>query len=101
MLYSIIQISGKQFLIKPGDWYDIDLINNVNIGDFIYLNKILFFKKNNKIQLGKPFLLNNKICVKILQQIKGSKITILKIKPKKKYMRIKGHKQLYTRIQII
>jgi len=45
MFYIIIQISGKQFLIKSGDWFDIDLIKNVNIGNFIYLNKILLFKK--------------------------------------------------------
>ena len=100
MKYAIAQTSGKQFLIKPGHWYDVDFISNGNIGDIIYLNKILLFRNENKIQLGKPFLKNSKIAAKIIQQVKGKKITVLKTKPKKKYTRTKGHRQLYTRIQI-
>jgi large subunit ribosomal protein L21 len=99
-MYTIIQTSGKQFLFKPGQWYDLDLINNVNLGDFIYLNKILLFKKTNKIQLGQPFLEKSQIVAKIVQQVKGKKITVLKTKPKKNYTRVRGHRQAYTRVAI-
>jgi large subunit ribosomal protein L21 len=100
MKYAIAQTSGKQLLIKPGQWYDIDFIKKGNLGDFIYLNKILLFRDENRIQIGKPFLPNSKISAKIIQQVKGKKITILKTKPKKNYTRTRGHRQLYTRIQI-
>ena len=100
MKYAIAQTSGKQFLIKPGEWYDVDFISNGKVGDFIYLNKILFFRNNNKIQLGKPFLLNSQIPAKIIQEVKGPKITVLKTKPKKKYTRTRGNRQAYTRVQI-
>jgi len=100
MKYAIAQTSGKQFLLKPGQWYDVDFINDANIGDFIYLNKILFFRNQNKIQLGQPFLENSQIPAKIIQQVKGKKIMVLKTKPKKKYTRTRGHRQPYTRVQI-
>ena len=101
MKYVIAQTSGKQFLLKPGQWYDVDFIKNGSLGDFIYLNKILFFRKNNQIQLGKPFLVNSQISAKIIQEeVKGTKITVLKTKPKKKYTRTRGHRQSYTRVQI-
>ena len=100
MKYAIVQTSGKQFLLKPGQWYDVDYIKSAIVGDFIYLNKILFFRKNDQIQLGKPFLENSQISAKIIQQVKGPKITVLKTKPKKKYTRTRGHRQLFTRIQI-
>jgi large subunit ribosomal protein L21 len=100
MKYAIAQTSGKQFLVKPGQWYDIDFIKNGNVGDFIYLNKVLFFRNDNKVQIGKPFLTNSKISAKIIQQVKGPKITVLKTKPKKRYTRKKGHRQSYTRVQI-
>ena len=100
MKYAIAQTSGKQLLIKQGDWYDVDFINTGNLGDFIFLNKVLLFRKNNKIQLGKPFLINSQIPAKIIQQVKGPKITVLKTKPKKKYTRTRGHKQSYTRVQM-
>jgi large subunit ribosomal protein L21 len=100
MKYAIAQTSGKQFLLKPGEWYDVDLIKNGKIGDFFYFKKILFFRNEKKIQLGKPFLVNSQIPGKIIQQGKGAKITVLKTKPKKKYTRTRGHRQLYTRVQI-
>jgi large subunit ribosomal protein L21 len=99
MKYVIAQTSGKQFLFKPGEWYDIDLIKDGELGDFISLNKILLFKNETKVQIGQPFL-TSQIPAKIIQQVKGKKITVLKTKPKKKYTRTKGHRQAYTRIQI-
>ena len=100
MKYAIAQTTGKQFLVKPGEWYDIDFIRDGEIGDYIYLNKILFFRNETQIQIGKPFLTESKIPAKIIQHVKGKKITVLKTKPKKRYTRTRGHRQSYTRVQI-
>ena len=100
MKYAIAQTSGKQFFLKPGQWYDVDLIKNVNLGDFIYMNKVLFFRNKNNVQVGKPFLGKSQIPAKIIQQVKGEKLIVLKTKPKKKYTRTRGHRQPYTRVQI-
>jgi large subunit ribosomal protein L21 len=101
MKYAIAQTSGKQFLLKPGRWYDVDYVKTGTLGDFLSFNKILLFRKEKKIQLGKPFLWTSKIPGKIIQQVvKGKKITVLKTKPKKNYTRTRGHRQMYTRVQI-
>ncbi len=100
MNYAVIQMSGKQILVQPGQWVDIDFIKNSKIDDYICFNKILFFRTEKKIQVGMPFLKQSQIVGKIIQQIKGKKITVLKTKPKKNYTRTKGHRQLYTRVQI-
>jgi large subunit ribosomal protein L21 len=100
MKYAIVQTSGKQMVLKPGLWYDVDYINNAVLGDYVYLSKILFFRKNDEIQVGTPFLTSCRIPAKIIQQVKGKKITVLKTKPKKNYTRTKGHRQSYTRIRI-
>lgn len=99
-LYAVIQTGGKQFIISPQNWYDIDLLKKNLLGDFIWLSKVLFFQKENKIQLGKPFLKNIKFPAKVLQITKGKKLTVLRTKPKKNYLRVKGHRQLYTRVKL-
>lgn len=99
-MYTIVQTSGKQFLFKPGQWHDLDLIKGINVGDFIYLNKILLFKKENKVQIGQPFLPKSQIVAKMIQEVKGNKITVLKTRPKKNYTRTRGHRQTYTRVII-
>jgi large subunit ribosomal protein L21 len=100
MNYAITQTSGKQLVVKPGRWYDIDLISQGNIGDFTYLNKVLLVRNEDKIQVGRPFLSQSRISAKLIQQVKGRKITVLKTKPKKKYTRVQGHRPKYSRIQI-
>lgn len=100
MKYVIAQISGRQLVLKPGEWYDINHIKNGQLGDFIYLRKILLFRQADQIQLGTPFLKESIIPVKLIQEVKGKKVLVLKTKPKKKYTRIKGHRSKYTRIQI-
>jgi len=98
MDYAITQTSGKQFVLKQNQWFDMDLVGKAGIGDFLCLNKVLFFRKENKVQLGKPFLTESLIPVKVIQQVLGDKITVLKTKPKKKYTRTRGHRQKYTRV---
>mgnify|MGYP003387283584 CR=1 FL=1 len=98
MVYALVQISGKQTIIKYDKWFDVDYIKQGNIGDYILLNKILFFKKKNKFQIGKPILKKCNIYVKIIQQIVGEKIKILKTKKKKNYTKTQGHRQLFTRL---
>ena len=59
MKYAIAQTSGKQFLLKPGQWYDVDFIKNGNIGDYIYLNNLNKYKHNNPRILKNLFLIYN------------------------------------------
>ena len=56
MKYAIAQTSGKQFLVKPGQWYDIDFINKVSIKK-IYPDKVQIKIKEHKI-IG--IIINNK-----------------------------------------
>lgn len=97
--YAIIQTSGKQIIATPGNWYDVNLLRQNTIGDFLWLSKVLFFQKEKKLQLGMPFLRNLKIPAKILYIVKGKKIRIVKTKPKKNYTRVQGHRQYYTRLK--
>lgn len=99
MKYLILHVSGKQVLIKPSQWYDMDFIKKGNIGDHISLKRVLLYRQLSKLQVGKPFLTEGKLTSQIIQNFKGKKLIVLKTKPKKNYTRVKGHRQRYTRIQ--
>lgn len=99
MKYFILNVSGKQIMVKPGTWYDIDFIKQGKIGDYISLKKILLYRNSLKIQIGRPFLMGGLLTGQLIQTVKSKKITVLKTKPKKNYTRVKGHRQLYSRIK--
>lgn len=100
MKYAIAQISGKQFLLKPEQWCDINLIEKSSIGDKILFNKILLLKNRSLFQLGYPFLGGCKVSAVVLRKVKGRKITVLKTKQKKKYTRTRGHREIYSRVHV-
>nr|YP_009294308.1 ribosomal protein L21 [Palmaria palmata]AOM67748.1 ribosomal protein L21 [Palmaria palmata] len=99
MIYAILEASGKQLWVQPGRFYDINKIA-VKPGQHIKLEKILFFKKHAEVRIGTPCIPNMYATGKVLRHIKGSKITVFKMKSKKN-MRIKnGHRQELSRVLI-
>lgn len=96
-----IQVSGRQYSLEYGKTYNLDLLKASQPGDLISFNKVLLIKNSEKIQIGKPYLKNISIFGKILGNFRSKKFYILRIKRKKGYQKIKGHRQQYTRIRIL
>ena len=99
MTYAIIQLGGRQFWIEPGKFYDVNQLDAIP-GETLLLNRVLFVKKDNVIQIGKPCIENFVVKAKVLRHLKGRKITVLKMKSKKNMKSKRGHRQRLTRLLI-
>ena len=99
MKYAIIEISGKQFWIETGKFYDFHRIPT-QIGKKITLNRILLVNNEGSIMFGKPFLNNIKIQGKILEHLQSNKTIVYRMRTKKKTRRKQGHRQQLTRVLI-
>lgn len=99
MNYAIIEASGRQLWVQLGQFYDMNYIHG-QPGDIIYFNRILFLKQDEKIQIGMPSLKEVKLKATILKHLKGRKITVFKMKPKKNVRVKNGHRQKLTRVLI-
>jgi len=105
MEYAIIEIGGHQFWIEKGQYLIINKVSisknaQISCGSNININRILLINKNNNIYFGYPYLLDSLVHGQILEHLQGSKITIYKMKSKKKYRRKKGHRQELTKLII-
>jgi len=99
MTYAIVEASGKQLLIEPGKFYDLNHIPG-EPGDIISFNRVLFFANNQTVKIGVPCLKSTVIKAKILKHFKGRKVTVFKIKPKKNSRCKQGHRQKLTRLLV-
>nr|WDB00552.1 ribosomal protein L21 [Cavernulicola chilensis] len=99
MNYAIIETSGSQFWVEPGKFYDFNYIS-ANTGDKILLNRVLLVQKENFMTIGSPWLEGVQIEATVLQHLKGPKITVYKMQPKKKTRKKQGHRQNLTRVLI-
>ncbi len=99
MEYAIIEASGRQHWIELGRFIDLNQIK-LKLGTTVYIKRVLLVKNQNKILLGTPFIKQHKIKGIICKHFFGPKKIIYKIKPKKKYRRKKGYRQILSRIII-
>nr|YP_010021097.1 ribosomal protein L21 [Chaetoceros muellerii]QOK36116.1 ribosomal protein L21 [Chaetoceros muellerii]UHB41445.1 ribosomal protein L21 [Chaetoceros sp. DS1] len=99
MKYAIVEISGKQFWIESGKYYNFNRIPT-ELGKEISLNRILLVNNNGEILIGKPFLSNVKVTGRVLEHLRDRKKIVYKMRPKKKTRKKQGHRQELTRVLI-
>lgn len=99
MTYAIVEISGKQFWIEPGKFYDVNKIY-AEPGETIVLNKVLLLNKEGDIRIGSPCIKSSGIKAKVLRHLKSTKITVFKMKSKKNMRSKNGYRQSLTRLLI-
>ncbi len=86
-------------MIKPGDIIKIEKIEKPK-GEIIEFDKVLLVSAGEEIKLGNPYLDSAKITGKWLEEGRAKKITILRYHSKTRYTKKKGHRQIYTKVQI-
>jgi|TARA_B100000809_G_scaffold254869_1_gene292619 large subunit ribosomal protein L21 len=99
MKYAIIEVSGRQFWVEKGKYYDLNRIPT-ELGTKIKLNRILFVNNDGNLLIGKPYLTNVSIEGKVLEHLRGQKTIVYKMRPKKKTRKKQGHRQDLTRVLI-
>ena len=99
MKYAIVEISGRQFWIEIGKYYDFNRIPT-KLGKQISLNRVLLLNNDGDVLIGQPYLESVKIKGKILEHLKGKKTIVYKMRPKKKTRKKQGHRQELTRVLI-
>ena len=98
-LYAIAETSGQQFWFEENKYYDIDRLN-AKEKDKITIDKILLIKDKGNVSIGKPYIKNAKIELEVLSHKRDKKITVYKMRPKKKTRRKMGHRQELTRVMV-
>lgn len=99
MKYAIIEVSGRQFWVESGKYYDLNRIPT-ELGTQITLNRVLLVNNEGDLLIGKPYLENIKVEGKILEHLRGRKTIVYKMRPKKKTRKKQGHRQDLTRVLI-
>ncbi|MDD3582160.1 MAG: 50S ribosomal protein L21 [Desulfobacca sp.] len=98
-MYAIVQTGGKQYRVAPGDVVRVERLPG-ELGDEITLEQVLMVAAGDAFQIGQPWVPGATVVGQILHQGKGKKILVFKMKRRKGYRRQRGHRQLYTALQV-
>ena len=97
-MYAIVSTGGKQYKVATDDIITVEKIEG-EAGDKVEL-PVLFLNDGKKIVTDSAKLAKAKVTAQILEQFKGEKQLVFKFKKRKRYRRLKGHRQQLTKIKI-
>ena len=98
IMYVVIETGGKQHKVEEGQTLLIDLISDDK--KKITFDNVLLYSDDKNVEIGQPYLSNVKVTAKIVEEVKGTKISILRFRRRKHSMRKQGHRAKYTKIEI-
>jgi large subunit ribosomal protein L21 len=98
-MYAVLKTGGKEYRVSKGDLIRVEKMEG-NVGDPVTLKDVLMVSQEGDIQVGTPLLTHAVVTGEIVQHAKGKKVLIFKMKRRKNYRRLRGHRQTYTYIKV-
>ena len=100
MNYAIFKTGGKQYRVSPGDIIDVEKLP-AEPGSEIELDEVVALSNNGEVTFGRPIIEGARVIAQVHTQARDKKILVFKYKRKTRYRRTLGHRQAYTRLQIV
>ncbi len=98
-MYAVLKSGGKEYRVAKGDLIRVEKLEG-KIGDQVRLSDVLMVSDEGGVHFGAPLLTNAVVTGKIVQEGKGKKVLTYKMKRRKNYRRMKGHRQTYTYLSV-
>lgn len=95
-MYAIIETGGKQYRVTENDILFVEKLD-AEVDSEVVFDKVLMV--NDKV--GNPYVEGAKVKAVVQKHGRGKKIIVYKYKPKKNYHKKQGHRQPFTKVQIV
>jgi large subunit ribosomal protein L21 len=95
-MYAVIRTGGKQYLVSPGDKVKIETLAHDN-GSVEFSDVLAVSGEEGKFEQE---LSGAKVLGSVVGEGRGEKILVFKLKRKKQYKKMQGHRQNFTEVKI-
>jgi large subunit ribosomal protein L21 len=98
-MYAVIATGGKQYRVEKGGVLRIEKLA-AETGSTVEFNEVLLIADGEQVRLGVPLLSGGKVTATVEKHAKADKVTIVKFRRRKHYLRQKTHRQPFTEVRI-
>jgi len=98
-MYAVFRSGGKQYRAAKGDVLRLEKIEG-DEGATVKFDEVLLVGEGSDIKVGSPTLSGSTVSGKVLQQGKSKKVSVVKFKRRKNYLRQGSHRQFFTEVEI-
>ena len=99
-MQAVIRTGGKQYVVKPGDVIDVELLNSEDDSKVEFDDVLLVSGDGSDVKVGSPTVEGAKVTGKVLGTKKGKKIVVFKFRRRKGFKKKQGHRQKYSSVEI-
>ena len=100
-MQAIIEVKGRQYMVKPGDRIKIDKLSEQEIGQPLLFSPLLVINESETI-VGQPTVAGYQVKAKVLEaKSLDKKVVAIRYKAKKRLHKRRGHRQQKTVIEIV
>ena len=78
---------GRQFTVKEGDILFVNRYPESNAGDTVTIDQVILLGDGESVKVGTPTIAGAKVTAKVLENKRGEKIRIFKMRRRKGYYR--------------
>lgn len=98
-MYAVIKTGGKQYRVSAGQSLRVEKLD-AEAGTELTLSEVLLVGQGDELTVGAPLVSGAAVKATVLDQGRGEKIRIFKMRRRKHYRKSQGHRQSYTEIRI-
>ncbi|MCJ8332464.1 MAG: 50S ribosomal protein L21 [Lentisphaeria bacterium] len=98
-MYAVIETGGKQYKVKAGDRLEIEKLEG-DAGSTLTFDRVLAVSKDDKVEFGSPTVDGATVTAEVIEQKRGKKLVVFKMKRRQGYRLRKGHRQSLTHVLI-
>jgi len=98
-MYAVIRTGGKQVRVEPGERVRVEKLAG-DPGAEIQFGDVLLVGDDDSVTVGTPVVDGASVRGTITAQARHPKIRVFKMKRRKGYRRMQGHRQDYTEVQV-
>src|SRR5262249_52362482 len=98
-MYAVVVTGGKQHRVREGDLLRVEKIEG-DIGSMVTLDRVLMIGKDDESMIGTPTIDGASVSAKIVKQGLAKKVLVLHKKRRKRFRKMRGHRQPFTHLEI-
>ncbi|MDD3794247.1 MAG: 50S ribosomal protein L21 [Candidatus Gracilibacteria bacterium] len=100
-MIAVIELGGNQFIVRKGDVIDVKKLDKEINSNFSVEALLVSDEDGSSLKVGTPLVSGSKVELKVVEQFKGEKVRVFKMKSKKRYMKNTGFRAHLTKLEVL
>jgi large subunit ribosomal protein L21 len=99
LMYAVIATGGKQYRVTKDATLRVEKLD-AEPGATVEFGEVLLVGQGADVKLGTPLLKGSKVVATVVRHGKADKVSIVKFRRRKHYLRQKNHRQPFTEVKV-